>query len=124
MKVFGLAMIVLFSITGMGPSVADAMELRYQSITCGDHWLKIEIKLDADSNRATVEYSGDSNPEKLLDSAVYEFSSADSVRIQLTGEQADSILIDGSDAVHNIFWGSMINGKTKSQTSLGLCSVE
>jgi hypothetical protein len=124
MKVIGLASLVLFSIAGMGPSVADAAELRYSSITCGDHWLKIEIKLDADSNRATVEYSGDSNPETTLGSATYEFSSTDSVRVRLAGDPADVIVIDGSDAVHGIFWGSVFSSKNQSETQLGLCSVE
>lgn len=102
------------------PTAAMATDYPFSEVECGDHWFEVSAEIDADTDSATVYFSGDSNPGRGPVSATVQTTGTDVV-ISLQDGSGESLVIDGSDAVHNIFWGELRSaGRTEY---LGLCST-
>lgn len=100
-------------------SSAFAGDLSFTSITCGDHWFSVSAKIDAETMKGQVTFSGDG----VSDDAVHAATVSDDgdVIIALDGRD-DALIVDDFDAMHNLFWGSYKQGD--QVIGLGLCSAQ
>jgi hypothetical protein len=115
---------IISIVFAMSASKALSEAPPYSVVSCGNHWFNIEITLDSRSDQAQVEFSGDSRPEVTSSGATYVFTASQSMVVTLDESNDSFIKIDGSDSVHDIYFGTYQPGLSASAINLGLCSVE
>jgi hypothetical protein len=100
-------------------SLAD--DLPFSRLSCGDHWFKVHVTIDAANDTASVWFSGDSNPDDAVVAATVATSGSD-VSIALQDGSHTTLVIDASDHWHDLYWGALVVEGNSLQ--LGLCSAE
>jgi hypothetical protein len=99
---------------------SPAFALDFSTVSCGDHFFKITAVVDATTGKALVSFSGDSNPN-LPDVEASVSEKGSEIIFEFLNDSGESLVVDASDAVHDIYWGSVRT--SDREMALGLCEV-